>query len=87
VAEWRFSHRRDADRRLADGVREAAQFIRSHADAFPASMRAHSATAAAVLAVKVHAVFEVEAPADDAGIAQRVQQIVDAARAFDAVEG
>ena len=57
VHEWEFSFTSDAERADAEAVRRAAQFIRTHATLFPAGMRAGSATAAAVLAVKIYPLF------------------------------
>lgn len=84
VKEWRFTHAGDAERQREASVRRAAQFIRLHAALFPEALRAHSATAAAVLAVKVHDLFGGETPLDQAAVAARVRQVVDSARAFDA---
>lgn len=82
VREWRFEYQDEAARQLADALRRAASFIREHAARFPPSLRAHSATAAAVLAVKVHALFADEARAQS--VEQRVEAVLSAARAFDA---
>lgn len=82
VSEWQFVYEDDVALARAAGVRRAADFIRAHREHFPAAMRAHSAAAVAVLAVKVYALFVdagVEVPA-----AQRVLEVIDAARAFDA---
>jgi len=82
VGEWRFSFSSAEERASADAVRRAAQFIRAHAALFPPSMRAGSATAAAVLAVKTHGLFI----GDGSTVAaeQRVQRVIDLAREFDA---
>jgi hypothetical protein len=81
VAEWVFTHE-DADALAhAAALRRAATFIRAHAGLFPGAVRAHSATAAAVLAVKVYPLFlpiEPQVPAD-----QMVRAVMEAARAFD----
>lgn len=69
VREWRFSFTDPQDARRAEAVRRAAVFIRRHAGAFPPAVRAHSATAAAVLAVKVWPLF---AMPDDAGSGEEV---------------
>lgn len=82
VREWRFAFADAAARERADAVRRAAGFIRAHAHLFPPAARAHSATAAAVMAVKVHELFS-----DAAGVvaaAERVQAVLEAARRFDA---
>lgn len=66
VLAWRFGLESEADRRAAEAVRRAAQFIQRHADLFPPGTRAHSATAAGVMAVKSWELFadphESEAP-------------------------
>jgi Fe-S-cluster containining protein len=87
VLEWRFGFEDEAARANAAAVLQAAAFIRAHADRFPAGMRAHSATAAAVLAVKVYPVFLEHGEAAQIPAADRVLAIVAAARAFDAGTG
>jgi len=82
VGEWRFEYEDEEARVSADAVHAAAAFIREHASSFPAEMRAHSATAAAVLAVKVYPLFM---EGQDAGaVADRVTAVVEAVRRFDA---
>lgn len=81
VREWRFIFGSDAERTDAEAVRAAAHFIRSNAPLFPAGMRAGSATAAAVLAVKAFELFRTGEAATPADMARRV---VDAVREFDA---
>ncbi len=82
VGEWRFSFSSDEERADAAAVRRAAQFIRAHAALFPAGMRAGSAPAAAVLAVKTYALFvDEDAPA---AAGQLVRRVIDLARQFDA---
>jgi hypothetical protein len=68
-------------RARAAAVARAAQFIRGHAELFPPAVRAASATAAAVMAVKVHALFM--DVTDDIIPQARVQGVVEMARAFD----
>ena len=85
VLAWRFEPGSAEDVAAAAAVRAAGQFIRRHADAFPASMRAGSATAAAVLAVKTYQVFS---PADGLpavmeGEARTVERVIATAHAFD----
>jgi uncharacterized protein len=82
VREWRFSLDSAAEQAQAEAVRRAAHFIRDNALLFAPGMRARSATAAAVLAVKTYPVFLAgQEPAAPDVMARRV---VDAARAFDA---
>lgn len=81
VGAWEFSYVNDQDQREAQAVRRAAQFIRAHPGLFPAGMRAGSATAAAVLAVKTYPMFlAADAPHSPEETARRV---MDAARIFD----
>jgi uncharacterized protein len=85
VLAWRFGPGSPDDVAAAEAVRAAAQFIRRHADQFPASMRAGSATAAAVLAVKTYEVFaqaSASAGADDDG-SGNIERVMTAAQAFD----
>jgi hypothetical protein len=83
VREWQFEFADALERAQADAVRQAAAFIRDHAAAFPAGVRAHSATAAGVLAVKVWQVFvDREVPAGAPGPV--VLEVLEAARQFDA---
>lgn len=81
VGEWEFACATERERLEAGAVRDAAQFIRANQELFPPAMRAGSATAAAVLALKAYSVFMStdmqQAPQE---IAQRV---IDAARDFD----
>lgn len=83
VREWRFDFAAEADAARAAAVRRAAAFIREHAALFPPAARAHSAAAAAVLAVKVHALFLQPLAVTPA---QRVHEVLAAAAAFDARE-
>lgn len=82
VDEWSFAFGSKAEEAEAAALRRAARFIRAHADAFPAAMRAGSATAAAVLAVKTCELFRDEG--QDVPVAERVARVIAAARAFDA---
>jgi Fe-S-cluster containining protein len=85
VREWRFAFAGARERRQAEALRLAAQFIRSHAPLFPPSARAHSATAAAVLAVQAWELFMEGEPAEAAMQPEAlVQRILAAARASDA---
>lgn len=82
VAEWCFTYEDERALASAAAVRAAVAFIREHAASFPAAMRAHSATAAAVLAVKVHPLF---AGGQDARpVPAMVDAVLEAARSFDA---
>jgi hypothetical protein len=82
VREWAFSYG-DGEERQAAAVRRAAQFIRRHAALFPPAMRAHSAAAAAVLAVKVYPLF-LERGGGGAPAEERVRHVLEAVREFDA---
>jgi Fe-S-cluster containining protein len=81
VRAWKFDYASDQDRREAQAVSQAARFIRENQALFPSGMRAGSATAAAVLAIKTYPMFlagdESRSPED------RVQRVIDAARIFD----
>lgn len=85
VQAWRFRFESAADQEVAKAVRRAAQFIMTNAVRFPVAMRADSATAAAVLAVKCHVLFVDEA--GPAGVAEDVlalvQRVMELARHFD----
>lgn len=81
VAEWAFSFPSDQDRDEADAVKRAAQFIRTNSVLFPAGMRAGSATAAAVLAVKSYQVFL--SGAELRSSQELAQRVICAARVFD----
>jgi Fe-S-cluster containining protein len=86
VQAWEFDFASEQERQDADAVRRAAQFIRTHAAWLPPAMRAASATAAAVLAIKTFALFVRASHTPDSRgdpIQQVVQRVVDAARAFD----
>ena len=86
VLAWRFRFASAEDRDVADAVQLAAQFILRNAQQFPAAMRAGSATAAAVLAVKCHELFSgAECPTSaDKDAPALVQRVIAMARMFDA---
>jgi Fe-S-cluster containining protein len=84
VAEWCFNYEDEQASASAAAVHAAADFIRAHAASFPAAMRAHSATAAAVLAIKVYPLFM--EGGDSWPVAERVDAVVEAARSFDAAK-
>ena len=85
VQQWRFGFDSPADRLAADAVERAAWFIRHRALDFPPSMRAGSATAAAVLALKCHEIFvENSLPESDEAALALVGRVIDAVREFDA---
>jgi len=85
VLEWRFDFANGEEQRQQAALRRAAAFIQAHAASFPVAMRAHSAAAAAVLAVKTWSLFahekgdEATAPSPD----EQVRRVLEAARAFD----
>jgi hypothetical protein len=86
VLAWRFAYACAAERHAAEAVRRAAHFIRSHAQEFPAGMRAGSATAAAVLALKCYELFidaGDRAGKDEDALAW-IRLVTDAVQAFDA---
>jgi len=80
VGAWEFGFSSEQEKADADAVGRAAQFIRANHTLFPPAMRAGSATAAAVLAVKTYPLFLAGIP----GAAQdMVLRVVEAASAFD----
>lgn len=81
VSEWDFTFEDQQARLQARAVRRAAGFIRNNAPLFPPGLRAHSATAAAVLAIKVYELF-ITVPQQDP--VTLVPAVLAAARAFDA---
>ncbi len=87
VLEWEFRFEDTQVGVMAKAMRDAATFIRRHADQFPMAMRAGSATAAAVLAVKTCELFLPPGPGEGAGSDVLVQRIIAAARAFDHIPG
>ena len=80
VAKWEFVFSSEQERDDADAVRRAAQFIRTNHALFPPVLRAGSATAAAVLAVKTYPLF---LGAMSAAPEHMVSRVVEAAHAFD----
>jgi hypothetical protein len=81
VGAWEFGFSSRQDNADAEAVRQAAQFIRANQALFPPAMRAGSATAAAVLAVKTYPLFH----GGISGTAQdMVLRVMEAARDFDA---
>jgi len=92
VREWRFDFPSEEERAQAGALRRAAHFIRSNAGLFPPGMRAHSATAIAVLAVKVWPLFTSETPTNEKGDGsedpsplEQARRVLEAARAFDSL--
>jgi uncharacterized protein len=86
VNAWRFSYPRPEDGHQSRAVLRAARFIEAHSSEFPASIRATSPTAVAVLAVKVYPLFAAmpdDPLLDETGVRQRVAQVLEAVRAFD----
>lgn len=85
VLAWRFRMASSQDRLAADAVARAAAFIRAHSHLFPAAMRAGSATAVAVLAVKTFELFLDSSRTSDGeqSSEQAVHSVIGAARAFD----
>lgn len=81
VLEWSFEYGDDSARQAAQAVRRAASFILEHAAEFPPAVRAHSAAAAAVLAIKTYESFL--DPAHDASPGQHVRDVLHAAAGFD----
>lgn len=82
VLEWRFGYADERARQAAGAVRRAAAFIAGNAAQFPPAVRAHSATAAAVLAIKTYASF-IDA-AGEASPRQRAREVLRAAAEFEA---
>ncbi|MGC4029619.1 MAG: YkgJ family cysteine cluster protein [Steroidobacteraceae bacterium] len=80
VRAWEFAFSSEQERRDAEAMRCAARFIRQHQAQFPQAMRAGSATAAAVLAVKTYVLF---VSTDMGPTAEMVGRVIDAAKAFD----
>ncbi|MEO6080652.1 MAG: YkgJ family cysteine cluster protein [Steroidobacteraceae bacterium] len=85
VSAWRFEFISPEEHDAAEAVRQAAAFIRSHSALFPVAMRADSATATAVLALKTWSLFRNSArpPGTGESPEQAVQRVIDAARQFD----
>jgi uncharacterized protein len=85
VQAWQFQLESAGEQDAAASVRRAAKFIVSHAQQFPGAMRAGSATAVAVLAVKCHALFSDAGwqGGTDRDDLEMVQRVIDAVRVFD----
>jgi uncharacterized protein len=86
VSDWQFEFASRQASACSQALRQAVEFIRCHSAEFPVPMRATSATAAAVLAVKTYELF---LAANDAAVGEpsrqpTVQHVVEAARSFDA---
>ena len=82
VRAWTFTLTSAQEQAALTAIRSAAQYIQQHRDLFPSAMRAGSATAAAVLALKVHPVFM--ACMNDTGLpAVTVREVIEAAQAFE----
>jgi hypothetical protein len=82
VRSWQFECDSAADRAAAAAVRSSAQFIREHAGLFPPRMRAASATAASVLAVKTYEIF-LSAETAETAPDETVRRVIGSAAAFD----
>lgn len=84
VKQWDFSFTSDEEREAAAAVRRTARFIQENAARFPASLRAGSATAAAVMAIKCFpAISAAEATGSESEVTQRILM---ALRKFDQPE-
>jgi hypothetical protein len=92
VREWRFDLSSEEEQVKAESLRRAAQFIRDNAGLFPPGTRAHSATAVAVLAVKVWPLFTSASATNEKGDGpedpspqEQARRVLEAARAFDSL--
>lgn len=85
VLEWRFDFATPEERTQGEALRRAAAFITEHAALFPPPVRAHSAAAAAVLAVKTWPLFVNEKGdgSSDPSPHGKVTRVLEAARSFD----
>lgn len=81
VRSWEFRFGSDQERSEAEAVLRAARFIHGNAGLFPPDMRAGSATAAAVLAVKTYTLFLDSGAAGPP--AETARRVIEAARDFD----
>jgi uncharacterized protein len=81
VRAWRFDVDTAEDAAAAAAVQRAAQFIRAHSALFPPAMRAASATAASVLAIKTYAVFLAAESGQQPE--ETVRQVIESAMAFE----
>jgi hypothetical protein len=82
VRAWEFTYASDEERSQALAVRRAADFIQSNRALFPPAMRAGSATAVAVLSVKIYPLFVSGVPAQQP-VEQLLRLVIDAVRDFD----
>jgi hypothetical protein len=89
VLEWRFEFRTEAEIAQSAALRRAAQFIRANSVLFPPAVRADSAAAVAVLAVKTWPLFANGADVGQSGtvphdpaLPAQVERVLAAARAF-----
>jgi Fe-S-cluster containining protein len=57
IARWRFAYPSDGDRDAQAAVRAAVDFLRAHANAFPAGVVPSNPTQLAVLAIDAHELF------------------------------
>jgi Fe-S-cluster containining protein len=80
VQAWRFTYPRVRDRLEQAAVVQASLFIQSHPQCFPATLRAGTPTANAVLAIKSYEVF---LELDDRAVADRALQLLAMVRRFD----
>jgi hypothetical protein len=73
---WRFAHLGATDRLQHDAVKEAASFLRDHADEFPTGLLPQNATQLAMVAVLVHALFldDNRLELDSRGLVNRIVQ-------------
>ncbi|MEJ0100147.1 MAG: YkgJ family cysteine cluster protein [Pseudomonadota bacterium] len=90
VLEWRFAFTTSQDLAQREALSRAVHFIQQHAALFPSNVRAGSAAAAAVLAVKVWPLFADKTATNEKGDEpgspsplEQVQRVLEAARAFD----
>ncbi len=85
VFAWRFEFATPEERIQRDALQRAARFISQHAALFPPAVRAHSAAAVAVLAVKTWTLFAHEKGdgPEDPSPQEKVMRVLEAARSFD----
>lgn len=86
VSQWRFDLPDAVAEKQLAAVRRAAQFIAANAAGFPPGMKARSAAAVAVLAVKVWPLFTHEKGdgSEEPSPVEMTWRVLEAARAFDA---
>lgn len=82
VTAWKFTYGSEQERRDAEAVRQAAHFIHANRALFPPAMRAGSATAVAVLSVKIYPLFVSGVPPQQP-VEQLLRLVIDAVRDFD----